>query len=89
MFRLNQEAAEVELASVASFCESVGTSLPKSDIPLSLRCSALQCFVSRRSSGQFVNDADLANMRAQCHRYVQQIDALQAHMPTDVQKVSR
>lgn len=29
MFRLQQEAAEVELASIASFCESIGTSLPK------------------------------------------------------------
>jgi hypothetical protein len=29
MFRLQQETAEVELASVASFCESVETSLSK------------------------------------------------------------
>jgi hypothetical protein len=29
MFRLQQETAEVELASVASFCESVETSVPK------------------------------------------------------------
>ncbi len=28
-FRIQQETAEVELASVASFCESVGTSFPK------------------------------------------------------------
>jgi hypothetical protein len=28
-FRIQQETAEVELAGVASFCESVGTSYPK------------------------------------------------------------
>jgi hypothetical protein len=40
-------------------------------------------------SGQLVNDGDLAAMRSQCNRYSQQIDALQAQMPSDVQKVSR
>ena len=29
IFRIQQETAEVELASVASFCESVETSFPK------------------------------------------------------------
>lgn len=48
----------------------------------------MNCIYSFFSSGQLVNDADLANMRAQCGRYSQQINVLQAQMPTDVQKVS-
>jgi hypothetical protein len=45
--------------------------------------------ISCQSSGQSFNDADLANMRAQCHRYSQQIDVLQAQIPVDIQKVRR
>jgi len=40
-------------------------------------------------SGYLVNDADLANIRSQCNRYSQQLDALQAQSPADTQKVSR
>ena len=36
-----------------------------------------------------MTDVDLANMRSQCNRYSQQINTLQAQMPTDVQKVSK
>ncbi|CAF3561433.1 unnamed protein product [Rotaria socialis] len=66
MFRLQQETAEVELASVASFCESVETSFANS---------------------QTNNDIDLANIRSQCNRYSQQIETLNAQVPTDVQKL--
>ncbi|CAF3489730.1 unnamed protein product [Rotaria sp. Silwood1] len=65
-FRIQQETAEVELASVASFCESVGTSYP---------------------NGQLITDVDLANIRTQSDLYAQQIDALQAQIPSDVQKL--
>ncbi|CAF1455310.1 unnamed protein product [Adineta ricciae] len=65
-FRLQQETAEVELASVASFCDSVGASI---------------------SNERLINDKDVANMRAQCDRYSQQIETLQSQMPTDVQKL--
>ncbi|UJR30927.1 hypothetical protein I4U23_018439 [Adineta vaga] len=65
-FRLQQETAEVELASVASFCDAVGTSI---------------------SNGQLINDKDVANMRAQCNRYSQQIETLQSQIPTDMQKL--
>ncbi|CAF1218861.1 unnamed protein product [Rotaria sordida] len=65
-FRIQQETAEVELANVANFCESVGTSFP---------------------NGQLITDVDLAHMRSQSNLYAQQIDALQAQISSDVQKL--
>lgn len=46
-------------------------------------------FYFSHCSGHTMNDADLANIRNQTNVYIQQIEALQAQIPTEIQKVSR